>query len=60
MAASGLDNAASFGGNNTASKLQRSKIVTYELCQDCGGQRPAGLPQVTSSLSEIKVKLQVN
>ena len=40
--------------------LQRSKIVTYELCQDCGGQRPAGLPQVTSSLSEIKVKLQVS
>ena len=34
--------------------------MTYELCQDCGGQRPAGLPQVTSSLSEIKVKLQVN
>ena len=34
-------------------------MVTYELCQSCGGQRPAGLPQVTSSLSEIKVNLQV-
>lgn len=39
--------------------MKRQKIVTYELCQECGGQRPAGLPQVTSSLSEIKVKLQV-
>ena len=48
------------GGIKVGSVLQRSKIVTYELCQDCGGQRPAGLPQVTSSsLSEIKVKLQV-
>ena len=39
--------------------LQKSKIVTYELCTVCGGQRPAGLPQVKSSLSEVKVKLAI-
>jgi len=40
--------------------MQKStKIVTYELCQECGGQRPAGLPQVKSSLSEVNVKLAV-
>ena len=26
------------------SSLQKQKVVTYELCQNCGGQRPAGLP----------------
>lgn len=59
----GIDAQGPIGGTDMATgngiMLQRSKIVTYELCQDCGGQRPAGLPQVKSSLSEVKVKLAI-
>ena len=34
---SGLENQGSFTNDKTTSMLQKSKIVTYELCQDCGG-----------------------
>lgn len=40
---------------NTA-VLSRQKVVTYELCQTCGGQRPLNLP-VSSSLTHVKFKL---